>query len=409
MTRGERGVIFGTVALALVLLVVDAIAPHEPNWRETFSAYKRDPFGCELVYERLPDLFHHGVTIVHDPIYLTAQERLAQSDTAGPMVHLFIGPQHTFDELDVRHLLKMVERGDNAFIAASQWEVQNLMDTLGIAMEYHYSQPKMVWKNGRMTWESRDTSTLVFTCAPLNQGPGYHLYRGDLGNFITSFRIDSTQVLAMDQRQQVVLLRMPWGKGMIYVCSLPQAFSNYALMRDESRGFMESAFSLLPDRPVLWDEFYKVGRMEQATPLRFVLSRTALKAAYWTAVVLLLLTIFVYARRRQRAIPVVEPPRNTSREFAETMGRLYFFKGDHTDMARKLCAYFKEDVREKLYLRRAVWDEETIAHIARRTGQPEARWAAAFRLIKHYEGAPYASEEQLMQLNKTLSDLRQYL
>ena len=82
------------------------------------------------------------------------------------------------------------------------------------------------------------------------------------------------------------------------------------------------------------------------------------------------LTVFVYARRRQRAIPELEPVKNTSKEFAETIGRLYFFKGDHTDLAKKMCLYFKDELRQRLYLRRSVWDDETIEHVAGRTGIP---------------------------------------
>ncbi|HNK42174.1 MAG TPA: hypothetical protein PL002_13390, partial [Flavobacteriales bacterium] len=223
-----------------------------------------------------------------------------------------------------------------------------------------------------------------------------------------------TEVLAVKEKtdstgthRYPVLLRMRWGKGQFYLCTTPNAFTNYALLRPEARHFMEATFALLPDRPVIWDEFYKTGRMESSTPLRFVLDRTPLKRAYWTMIVLLALTILVHARRRQRAIPVLEPVRNTSRDFAETIGRMYYFTGDHADLARKMCLYFKDELRQRLYLRRTVWDEEDIGTVAARTGIPITEWQSAFRLIAHYETAPHVSEEQLMQLNRSLSRLRE--
>lgn len=415
MSRGERLIVIGTIVAVLVILLLETIAPKEPDWRDTFSAYKREPNGCALTVERLGDLFTKGVTNVHDPVYVTAQERLALDSHATRVNHVFIDEDMRWDPLDRKHLLMMVERGDNAFIAAREWwSNRPFLDTLGLKVDYHWTPDPMVWNEGLGSMERVDTAELRFTCWPLSQDSASLFTKGDFDYSVSSFRIDSTEVLAVrfepdtsgGAQRYPVLVHMRWGKGHIYLCTVPNAFTNYALLKPASRGFMEAALSLLPDLPVLWDEYYKVGRMESSTPLRFILNEAPLKRAYWMAVVLLLLTILVYARRRQRAIPELEPVRNTSREFAETIGRLYFFKGDHTDLARKMCLYFKDDLRQRLYLRRSVWDEETIEHVAARTGIPLDQWQGTFRLLTHYETTPYVSEEQLMQLNRTLSDLR---
>ncbi len=410
MSRGEKMVIIGTAAVVLLILLLETIAPREPDWRDTFSAYKREPGGCALTRERLEDLFHHGITNVHDPIYVTAQTRLALDSTAPRVNHIFIDDDSQLDQLDMENLLKMVERGDNAFIAAKYWYGSKILDTLGLSTDYRYSPATQEFDSlGLSVIQQTDTTRLRFTPWPLNQDSAFKFTKGDFDYMIERFRIDSTQVLAVNKNQDAVLARLKWGKGFFYICTVPNAFTNYSLLKAEGRGFIEGALSLLPDQPVLWDEFYKVGRLESRTPLRFVLSRAPLKRAYWTVVMLLFLTIFVYARRRQRAIPEIEPLRNTSRDFARTIGRLYYFKGDHTDLARKMSLYFKDELRSRLYLRRAVWDEETIEHVALRTGIPLAQWQSTFRLLEHYEKTPYVSEEQLMQLNKTLSGLRSRL
>ncbi len=415
MSRGERMIVVGTVAVVLLILLLEAIAPREPDWRDTFSAYKRDPHGCALVVERLEDLFTQGITNVHDPIYMTAQERLGLDSTAPRVNHLFIDDNVEWDVLDLEHLLKMVALGDNAFITARWWYGCGLLDTLGLKVDYRYTP--MQWDQGLGAMQRIDTVRIQFTAWPLNQDTASHFIKGDFDYMFESFRIDSTEVLAVKLEEDSiagtqrypVLVRIRWGKGMLYLCTVPNAFTNYALLKPRSRPFMESALSLLPDQPVLWDEFYKIGRRENSTPLRFVLDKTSLKRAYWTMIGLLFLTIFVYARRRQRAIPELEPVKNTSKEFAETIGRLYFFKGDHTDLARKMCLYFKDELRQRLYLRRTVWDEETIEHVAARTGIPLEQWQSTFRLLTHYENAPYTSEDQLMQLNRTLSRIREQI
>lgn len=199
---------------------------------------------------------------------------------------------------------------------------------------------------------------------------------------------------------------MELGKGRLYLCTTPKAFTNFYLLHDEARGFMERVFTLLPDRPVLWDEFSKMGRDEERTPLRYILSQPPLKTAFWLMVALLVLTILVYARRRQRAIPAMAPPRNTSRDFADTLGRLYYYRGDHADLGRKICAQFREEVKTKLRLQRAEWNEENMQEIAAITGVEYEKLQHVKGLMDYYKDIDQVSEFELMRLNRTLDELR---
>ncbi|HRN38143.1 MAG TPA: hypothetical protein PLL18_14655, partial [Flavobacteriales bacterium] len=91
------------------------------------------------------------------------------------------------------------------------------------------------------------------------------------------------------------------------------------------------------------------------------------------------------------------------------MGRLYYFRGDHADLARKLSAQFREEVRRKLRLPQSEWDNRTLVEIARRSGIGEEELHHANRLMDFYATAELASEQQLLTLNKTLDRLRHKL
>ena len=323
MSRAEKMILAGTAAIVLLILILDAIAPREPNWNTSFTRYKTDLYACGLTYDRLGDLFPQGVTTVREPIYSTAEQRLALDSAAPRVNHIFIDGSFSLDDLDLRHLLMMVEAGDDAFIAAEDF-YGLIQDTLNFSTAYHWEQPDTTSMAREVkTFFTNDTDAVRFTVFPLRNDTASRFARGGFEESFNHFPVDSTQVLAENQRHDPVLIRIRIGKGFLYLCSVPRAFTNYYLLKDEARPFMESAFSLLPNRPVLWDEYYKVGRDGSQTPLRYILEQPALRGAYWTAIALLLLTVLVYARRRQRAIPVVEPPRNTSREFADTIARDY--------------------------------------------------------------------------------------
>jgi len=409
MSRAEKVILAVTLAVLALVVVLEQLTPKEPNWQPSYTRYRTDPFACGLAYDRLTDLFPQGVTTVREPIYVTAQERLATDSTDRPVIHIFINSGCHVDDLDLENLLKMVDRGDDAFIAA-QYFPDKMMDTLRFRTEYQWKKPDSLATAAGLNKLLRgDTDLVRFTSWPLRQVGDFQFAHGGIDYIFKNFGMDSVQVLAENQHHAPVLLRMRHGKGSLWLCTAPRAFTNYYLLKDGARGFMEGAFNMLPDRPVLWDEYYKVGRAGSRTPLRYILSQPALKWAYWTAMALLLLTVLVYARRRQRAIPVVTPPRNTSREFADTMGRLYYFRGDHADIARKLTVQFKDEVRRKLRLHRTIWDAEAIQEIALRTGISEEELNHANRLMDHYNKVEQVSEEQLLTLNKTLSSLRSRL
>lgn len=64
----------------------------------------------------------------------------------------------------------------------------------------------------------------------------------------------------------------------------------------------------------------------QQSPFRYLLAHQPLRwALYLTMITIILFMIFT-AKRRQRAIPVIQEPANKSLEFTELIGTLYFQK-----------------------------------------------------------------------------------
>ena len=88
---------------------------------------------------------------------------------------------------------------------------------------------------------------------------------------------------------------------------------------------------------------------DQQSIFRYIFTQPALTWAYYLVLIGLLFYALFAGKRTQRVIPVVEPPRNTSLEFAQTVGRLYFQQGDHDNLARKKIQYFLAGLRERYH------------------------------------------------------------
>ena len=392
MTRFEKRILVGLGLLILVLSALEAMVPKPTDWNPSYSRFHRKPYGTQLVFERLADLFPE-VRTISDPLYSTSRERYEQQVLEAPVNHVFVNSHFSPDVISTERLLSWVAAGDNVFIAADNIQGP-LADSLHLDM-------------GVKAWGGEeDVSDIRFIGVPRIAEGVFHFTRGFTGAHFTRYDTSRTHSLAVDGGSHPVLLETAWGKGRIVLCSAPMAITNYNLLKDRNATFIAGALSVLPPRTVFWDESYKVGRMEARTPLRYILSQTPLRWAWSLSLTLVVLYILVHARRQQRAIPIVVPPRNATRDLMHTVGRLYWHKHDHTDLARKMIAHFKEDVRQRTYLRTFAHDPATIDHLATKTGLSKEETSQRLNAIAQREADPRITENDLLKLSNELHEFR---
>ncbi len=392
MSRFEKWMLAVLGALILGFSWLEATAPRPTDWSPSYSRYHIKPYGGKLVFERLADLFPE-VRVGHDPVAVTGADRAWDGSVLDePVNHLFINSDFNLDGLGTDYLLRMVEQGDHALVAA-EWFGGSFADTLKLNADVVH-------------WDNESISDIRFVGEQRLLPGVFRFSRGFPGAYFTSYDTSRTRVLAVDGASRPVLIQMAFGKGRIVLCTAPRALSNYNLVKDRNAEFAAAALSVLPVRPVLWDEFYKVGRRESTSVLRFMLKERALRWAVLLAQALLLLFVVVHVRRQQRAIPILAAPRNASRELADTIGRLYWQRGDHADLARKMIAHFKEEARARTYLRSFAYDEATIHHLATKTGRAVEEMRQRLGMFERMENAPRITEQQLTDLSNALHELR---
>jgi len=113
--------------------------------------------------------------------------------------------------------------------------------------------------------------------------------------------------------------------------------------------------SLLPAdaKKIVWDEYFLHKRNDDGPPiekrgvLSVILKYENFRWAFWLALILLSVYLLTEIKRRQRIIPVYQKPVNDSLEFVTTIGKLYYEKGDHKNLAEKLTQYFLDYVRSR--------------------------------------------------------------
>ena len=117
-----------------------------------------------------------------------------------------------------------------------------------------------------------------------------------------------------------------------------------------------------------WDEYYKLGRSGPRTPLRVILTKPALKWAWYTALIGMIIFVIFHAKRRQRIIPVITPPANDSKEFVETVSRVYLNQKHHKNIAEKKIVFWLDFIRSRFNISTQQLSDEFCLQLAHKSG-----------------------------------------
>lgn len=335
------------------------------SWLETYAYDSRDPYGANVLYQLLDHYFPgYSVKLLEDSLQLPG-------DGVGGANYVFIGNGMVLDSLEVERLLDFVARGNRALLISRTLPdglMQRLLPSVSCDGEFWY------WED---YYELEDTAVRLSLPAH-GRSPGlshniYYRRRSTVSPYRWQYfdRVffcgdDDSTMSALGYMNDTLVNfgALPHGKGLFLFHSTPMAFSNLHLLEKSMLPYAEEVFSKLAVGPIYWDEYSKVPeevarrrnqagyppaerRLNTQSPLQYVLSQPALTWAWYLLLGLALLYLLFRSKRRQRAIPVREPNANTSLEFLETIGRLYFLQNDHRGLVLQQMKLFLAFVRRR--------------------------------------------------------------
>ena len=324
--------------------------------------------------------------------------------------YLFINTSFSATPTDLPLLLRYAALGNNIFIVAENFSEggRTLLDTLGLRIR----RVPLAMQRGPRGLPVPDSVTVHFT-SPTLAGPRYHLPGADAD---LRFEADSEHLrptygparsLAADAQGRPVLVRGAYGRGNIYLCTVPIAFTNQFALRPATCQFAATALSYLPARAAWWDEYQKQGRLGDQSLLRLVSSHEALNTAWYLLIIGGLLFLLVEARRRQRIIPTIRPLPNTTLLFTRTVASLYRQGRSHGPIAEKKISLFLDYLRTHFQEHSPDFgDEDFRERLSQKTGVIRPKVDELLRLVNFARTAPQLSDEQLLRLSRALSDFR---
>lgn len=375
----------------LVFIVVTAKKPARVvDERVTLREKDKIPYGFYVARNLLPSVFP-SAKIYSDNLEPGRWTGI-DMNSSGQLVVL-TGSMISAYSNEMKELLKFVERGNYVFIIGQYYNYE-IQKTIGA------SATPSVFFNA-----SEDSFTVSLKGPRFT--PAIYGYPGKkFSGHFTEFLEKSTVVLGNDENLNPNFLQVRVGEGQLFVNLCPPAFSNYFLLYGNNIKYYESAFSLVPAnvKVVVWNEYFLSKKNKEKEPgwLSVLLKYPAFRAGLLIALLTIILYMLMEMRRRQRYIPVYQKPKNESLDFVQTIGRLYYDKKDHLDLARKMSAYFLDHVREKYRLQTEELNEDFVTSLQGKTGFDTGEIKKIVEFISFIKTAPAISEGQLARFHNQL-------
>lgn len=386
------------------------------NWQETYQEKSAHPYGLSVLYGLLPKLFEEREFIVLED---SLDDRL--SEVKERASYLFIGKRLFMDTAAQRALIRFVQAGNVAFIAA-QGIPEQLADSLqydqcggGYWPTYHSYYDSTVqlrlwhpelanihmgvsFREGQYTsrhyWLYIDEE---YFCVPER----YLTPLGHFGDTLVNFA------------------RAPLGKGTVYLHTTPLVFTNIQLLEQEGQAYVEALLAHLPEGDIYWDRYSKKrNRLEgqrdylnralpDEGPLDYILRQPPLAWAWYLLIATGLLYLTFRAKRRQRIIPVLPSNTNTTLEFVGAIGQLYFLQNNHKKLAQQQLELFQHYIRTQYGLQGRNMEDPFIRQLAKRSDTDPELLRKIARFQNHMSTWPRLSAESLTDLHQYLEEFYQ--
>ena len=399
------------IAAAIILgfFIYNSSPKAKYHWREDYKEAGKNPYGTFVLHDLLKASRLKGT-------FFDIKQNIAydlKSNPKGNANYIFIGEAMYLDTFDVNTLLSFVEEGNAAFISSKTIPYDLMYYLYNYNCQYYWSDYnsygdtiaqlrlyndnlndntcypiRFKWKNKTLfyNWHFIDS---VFLCQP----NGFEAL-GSLQDSLCNFA------------------RIAYGEGYFYLHTSPLAFTNFHMIDSAGLEYANGVCSFLHKGPIYWDRKSRVsenvGRRRNNTdaprsfskgPLSYILSQPPLAWAWYIALALTLLYLIFGAKRKQRTIPVLKKNKNTSLEFIDTIGNLYFQQQNHRKLSLQKMKLFLSFLRERYHINTSTVDEPFFLRLSAKSEIPIDLIRKIFLMHSNIYNANLITEQTLIDFH----------
>ena len=398
----NRYVIIGVVVLAILGLFVWMGQQSNKGtfkWDETYDEKSREPYGTHVIHEILRGYL--PTAKIEDLKKKVSESLPTDGQGSTTANYVFVGDGFFTDTADLDKLMLFVHNGGRAFISTNavpnaflKRVTYSVCDTVTSQEDFDDEYLSNVHSFSTI---SQDTAETNFKHAQIAENQPFtysYFYKNKpveyawsyidtldaaYGDNICGGKESTIAPIGIIDSDKINFLKIIYGSGAIFLHTTPLAFSNIQLLDAQHVRYAEKALSHLQNGVIYWDTKSRVSReviknmngnphIDKESPLKYILAQPSLRYAWFLFLGLIVLYLIFVAKRRQRIIPVLEEKTNTSLQFIQTIGGLYFRQNEQVSICDLKMKQFQAFVRERYKMLSRTMDDEFVKTLAMKSG-----------------------------------------
>ncbi|MGY0426698.1 MAG: hypothetical protein ACWIPI_07700 [Polaribacter sp.] len=389
--------------LLVVFLLFFFTSCTRTDWRENFKEKEKSPFGTYIIAKEVKGLFkNEKITFLKDNFYDFLVDETSKEANIKKNYILIKHNANKLTDKGIVKLLNFVKKGNSVFIALNFFNKdfkKQLEFTTNNLDKDVYSIANLKELQGTFYLKNK-----TFINQP------YQFDRNIRRNYFLQYNKNKTIVLGtteIDGEKVPNFIKIYHGKGAFYLHTNPVVFTNYYLLKNKEN-YTANVFSYLPNQKTIWDLHIKRSKFSKKTEdnkpsiFKFFLKHKTLTWFLVVSLVGLLLFMLFTTRRKQRAIPVIPPLKNTTVAFTQTISNLYLSEKDHKNLVDKKITFFLEKARTKYRINTANLNRNFIQKLAAKSGNEYQQTNYLINTIIALHKKSKCSEEELITLHKMI-------
>ena len=395
--------IAGVLLFVAVSLLLLNKGPRTFDGRITLNHRDKIPYGTYTAYNLLQQQFPNASVEINK--LAPAEWKMLFYDTSGQVLFI-VNSYFNPSESELDNLTAFAQKGNYVFISALQMN-ETAQKFFKVKQENYYD-------NGLYNKAQEEGVTVLDSFSvnldtSLFDYPWNYSYPGiSYDNYFIRFDSSFTYQLGYANNNKPNLVAINTRAGTIFIHAAPITFSNFFLLYSNNHQYFEKLLSLIPNNTekIVWDEYFLYKRNASSDDsnglLHVIFQYKNFRWAFWTAIVLLALFVVTEVKRKQRVIPLYPKPVNDSLEFVTTIGKLYYEKGDHKNLAEKLTQFFLDHLRNKYNIKTNELNNEFAKNVSAKTNVPFEEVTEITEYIYFIQYSENIRGEQLMHYYQLL-------
>jgi len=320
------------------------------NWEKKFQLEDKEPLGLYLFNELAKS--HIDSSNQVKEIHKWAEVDTSHAYLVKPKTFMFVGNVFAIYDREIDSLMRHIEEGSTLFLSFNDLQ-EELYDSLFEYLEFEYDYTETV----KVFAEGQEYSMLNIYQNDTVAGEWYAFGYKETANeynVLSSF-------MEMDN-----FIAYPYGKGMVLMHSNPNMFYNYQIKRSDGFKYSEYVLNQIsPNQDVLHMEFGRVsdnfgdfdtdgdegadGKKEDSY-LRLIFENPTLLIAWLLILFAIILFVLFRTKRTRPEVAYIEPNKDMTLAFAETITSIYFSKRNPYGILQVLRKNFYNSIQRHFFV-----------------------------------------------------------